>query len=290
MSHWFSQGKSPKIKEKPSEKVVRVPDGFWVKCSSCGEILQADALKENLGVCPECSFHFRMGAWDRIALLCGDEFEEFDSKLVSIDPLDFTDSRSYAERLESAQKSTQLSDAIIAGKGSIHDVDTILGVFEFRFMGGSMGAVVGEKVSRCFERALDEKLPCVLITASGGARMQEGILSLMQMAKTSALAGKMKKEGLAYLSVLTDPTTGGVAASFAMLGDVILAEPGALIGFAGPRVIESTMRQSLPPGFQRAEFLVKHGFLDAVVSRKDLSQTIARLLGFLHRRTWVKGS
>lgn len=296
--NWFDKKDSPKInksKERASEKAVRVPDGFWVKCSSCGEILQATVLKENLSVCPECQYHFRIGAWERIAQLCGDDgFEESESALVSTDPLGFNDSKPYTQRLQSAQNNTGLSDAIVTGKANIAGAKAVLGVFEFRFMGGSMGTVVGEKVTRCFERALDEKLPCVILTASGGARMQEGILSLMQMAKTSALAGKLKKEGRAYISILTDPTTGGVAASFAMLGDIILAEPGALIGFAGPRVIESTMRQSLPPGFQRSEFLLKHGFLDAVVHRKDLAPTIARLLGFLQRSStseqWASAS
>lgn len=242
-------------------------------------------------MCPECQFHFRIGAWERVSQICGDDdFDEMNADIFSTDPLQFTDNKPYVKRLEAARESTGLSDGIITGRALIHDQPCVLGVFEFRFMGGSMGSVVGEKVARCFERSLDEKMPCVIFSSSGGARMQEGILSLMQMAKTSALAGKMKKEGVAYISVLTDPTTGGVAASFAMLGDIIIAEPGALIGFAGPRVIESTMRQSLPAGFQRSEFLLKHGFLDMVVHRKDLSRTIAKLLRFLQRRAWASPS
>jgi acetyl-CoA carboxylase carboxyl transferase subunit beta len=276
---WFDNIKTPKIKQRPSDKVVKVPEGFWVKCSSCGEILQSKALRENMQVCPECEFHFRLGAWERIALLTADHtFEEINAGLRSNDPLSFSDTKPYVKRLESAASATQQLDAIVTGRGTIAGVPVMLGAFEFRFMGGSMGVVVGEKITRLFEAALEEKLPAVLIIASGGARMQEGILSLMQMAKTSALVGELKKQGLPYVSVLADPTTGGVAASFAMLGDVILAEPHALIGFAGPRVVEQTMRQALPAGFQRSEFLLKHGFVDQIVHRKDLPQTIAKLI------------
>lgn len=288
---WFDNFKTPKIKDKqkdkPSENVVKVPEGLWVKCSSCGEILQSKQLKENLQVCPECNFHFRMSAWERIAHLTHDHsFEEINSGLQSSDPLKFTDTKPYAQRLAAAQGSTRLSDGIVTGRGTICGEPAMIGAFEFKFMGGSMGLVVGEKITRLLEAAVEAKLPAVIISSSGGARMQEGILSLMQMAKTSALVQRMKTLGLPYISLLTDPTTGGVAASFAMLGDVIVAEPGALIGFAGPRVIEQTMRQSLPAGFQRSEFLLKHGFLDMIVARKELPQALARMLKMFRQGFW----
>ncbi len=286
---WFENLKTPKIKEKPSEKGTKFPDGFWVKCVSCGEILQALTLKENLHVCIECGHHFRVGAWDRISQLTKDEtFEEFNSDLKTNDPLKFVDTKPYSDRLVSAKKSTDLMDALITGKGNIGGVPSILAAFEFKFMGGSMGTVVGEKLCRAFEVAIEEKLPIIVISSSGGARMQEGILSLMQMAKTSAMVMELKERGLPYISLLTDPTTGGVAASFAMLGDVIIAEPGALIGFAGPRVIQQTIRQALPEGFQRSEFLLKHGFVDMIVARKDLTNTISQLFSMMLHRSWKK--
>ncbi len=283
---WFDNLKTPKIKEKPSEKAnaksVKVPDGFWVKCTKCGEILQAKNLKENLHVCSECGFHFRMTAMERIlAHVKPDSFKELDSNLVSKDPLKFNDTKPYSDRLVSAQKNTELTDAMVIGKGSIEDVEAIIAAFEFKFMGGSMGTVVGEKLTRSFEAAIEMNLPAIVFSSSGGARMQEGILSLMQMAKTSSLVGVMKEKNIPYISVLADPTTGGVAASFAMLGDIIIAEPGALIGFAGPRVIQQTIRQELPEGFQRAEYLLKHGFVDMIVHRKELSTTLARLIKIL---------
>ncbi len=280
---WFDNLKTPKIKEKPPEKLTgkagKVPDGLWVKCTKCGEILQAKSLKDNSHVCSECGFHFRMNAWDRIYIhVRQDSFQEFDAKLRSNDPLKFNDTKPYSDRLSSAQKNTELSDALVTGKGKIEDQDVVIAAFEFKFMGGSMGAVVGEKLTRAFEAAIELNLPAVVFSSSGGARMQEGILSLMQMAKTSSLVGMMKQKGIPYISVLSDPTTGGVAASFAMLGDVIIAEPGALIGFAGPRVIQQTIRQELPEGFQRAEYLLKHGFVDRIVHRKEMSSTIAKLI------------
>lgn len=288
---WFDNIKTPKIKEKPSDKVVKVPEGFWVKCSSCGEILQSKTLKENMQVCPECNFHFRVGAWERIALLTADHtFEEMDADLKSVDPLKFTDTKAYSDRLKKAAEATQALDALVTGRGSIAGTTAMLASFEFRFMGGSMGAVVGEKLTRVMEAAIDQELPVVVVTSSGGARMQEGILSLMQMAKTSMLVGEMKARGLPYITVLSDPTTGGVAASFAMLGDIIIAEPGALIGFAGPRVIEQTMRQGLPKGFQRSEFLLKHGFVDMIVQRKDLPQTLSKILNILKKGSWPRSS
>jgi len=279
---WFDDLKTPRIKSpnlQDSERASRVPEGLWVKCPSCSEILQNKNLKDNLNVCSECSHHFRMSASDRIAMLCDEgAFEEYASDLASTDPLEFDDTKSYQQRLRSAAGTTGLRDAFVSGKACLKGLPYHLGVFEFKFMGGSMGSVVGEKVALVFEGALKDHLPAVVVSASGGARMQEGILSLMQMAKTSGLIDQMRKKGIPYISVLTDPTTGGVAASFAMLGDVILAEPKALVGFAGPRVIEQTIRQSLPEGFQRSEFLKAHGFVDRVVNRKDLASEL---------RTWM---
>jgi acetyl-CoA carboxylase carboxyl transferase subunit beta len=238
-------------------------------------------------VCPECQYHFRIGAWERIATLTQENsFEEMDSGLKSDDPLKFADVKPYQYRLEKAYEATGQLDAIVTGRGVIGKHMVMLGAFEFRFMGGSMGVVVGERIARLLERAIEERIPAVIVSASGGARMQEGILSLMQMAKTSGLIQKMRSMGLPYISILTDPTTGGVAASFAMLGDVIIAEPGALIGFAGPRVIEQAMRQPLPAGFQRSEFLLKHGFVDMIVHRKDIPQTLSKILNMLKQGIW----
>lgn len=279
---WFENIKAPKIKGTPSEKVSRVPEGLWVKCSNCGEILQSKTLKENLGVCPECQHHFRIGAWERIAQLTQDQsFEEIAIGLRSRDPLQFKDQKPYVVRLDSARKATGLMDAFVAGRGFIMGRPVMIGAFEFRFMGGSMGAVVGEKIVRMFEMAIHEKLPAVIVSASGGARMQEGIISLMQLAKTLSLVSEMKKKQLPFISVLADPTTGGVAASFSTVGDIVIAEPNALIGFAGPRVIGQTIRQELPAGFQRSEFLLKHGFVDLISQRKDLPQNISRILNLL---------
>jgi len=284
---WFDDLKTPRIRTQVSaQRTSKVPEGLWVKCTQCGEILQSKVLKDNLHVCPECSLHFRMIVADRIASLTDEgTFEEYAEDLASTDPLEFGDTKSYKDRLRSAATQTGLRDACVVGKGKLAGLPYHLGVFEFKFMGGSMGVVVGEKITRMFETALKDRLPAVVVSASGGARMQEGILSLMQMAKTTAAISQLRAEGIPYISVLTDPTTGGVTASFAMLGDVILAEPGALIGFAGPRVIEQTIRQSLPQGFQRSEFLLKHGFVDRIVARKDLAQELRRLMWFLGRQT-----
>jgi len=272
---WFDDLKTPRIKASSSERTSKVPEGLWVKCNSCGEILQSKILREHLQVCPECAYHFRISASDRIAMLTDEgSFEEYGENLVSTDPLEFDDTKSYRDRLRSAAGTTGLKDAFVAGKAKLNGLPFHLGAFEFKFMGGSMGVVVGEKVALVFDHAIRDRLPAVIVSASGGARMQEGILSLMQMAKTTGLIEVMRQQGLPYISVLTDPTTGGVAASFAMLGDVILAEPAALIGFAGPRVIEQTIRQSLPPGFQRSEFLLKHGFVDRIVPRKALASEL----------------
>jgi acetyl-CoA carboxylase carboxyl transferase subunit beta len=283
---WFDDLKTPRIKTQVSQRTSKVPEGLWVKCTQCGEILQSKVLKDNLQVCPECSYHFRMLAADRIAMLTDEgSFDEYAEDLVSTDPLEFDDTKPYKDRLRTAAGTTGLRDAFVVGKAKLYGLPYHLGVFEFKFMGGSMGVVVGEKVTRLLESALIDRLPAVVVSASGGARMQEGILSLMQMAKTSALVNHLRNEGIPFISVLTDPTTGGVAASFAMLGDLILAEPHALIGFAGPRVIQQTIRQSLPKGFQRSEFLLDHGFLDRIVPRKDLAQELRQWMWRLGRQT-----
>lgn len=283
---WFDDLKTPRIKAQVSQRTSKVPEGLWVKCTRCGEILQSKVLKDHLQVCPECQFHFRMSAADRIALLTDEgSFEEYADDLASTDPLEFDDLKPYRDRLRSAAGSTGLKDAFVIGKAKLQGLPYHLGVFEFKFMGGSMGVVVGEKVTRLFEGALEDRLPAVVVSSSGGARMQEGILSLMQMAKTTGLIHQLREEGIPYISVLTDPTTGGVAASFAMLGDVILAEPNALVGFAGPRVIEQTIRQSLPEGFQRSEFLLAHGFVDRISERKNLAHELRAWMLRLGRRT-----
>ncbi len=282
---WFDDLKTPRIKSQVSQRASRVPEGLWVKCTSCGEILQSKILKDCLQVCPECSFHFRMTAAERIRSLTDEgSFEEIAEDLVSTDPLEFDDRKPYRDRLRAAAVSTGVRDAFVIGKAQLGGLPYFLGVFEFKFMGGSMGVVVGEKVTRLFERAAAEKLPAVVVSSSGGARMQEGILSLMQMAKTTSALQRLREMGVPYISILSDPTTGGVAASFAMLGDVILAEPGALVGFAGPRVIQQTIRQSLPEGFQRSEFLVRHGFVDRIVQRKDLATELRSWMWRLGRQ------
>ncbi len=281
---WFDDLKTPKIKTQV--RTSKVPEGLWVKCTQCGEILQSKQLRDQLLVCPECSLHFRMTVPQRIAMLTDEgSFEEYSDQLVSTDPLEFDDTKPYKNRLRAAAASTGLKDAIAVGRATLGGLPYHLGVFEFKFMGGSMGVIVGEKITRLFEQALEERLPAVIVSASGGARMQEGILSLMQMAKTSALVHELRKVGVPFISVLADPTTGGVAASFAMLGDVILAEPGALIGFAGPRVIQQTIRQALPPGFQRSEFLLKHGFVDRIVPRGELAKELREWMWRLGRFT-----
>lgn len=283
---YFKNLKSPGIKNKKGDKVARVPDGLWVKCPSCGEILQNKLLAENLYVCMECDHHFRVSARDRIRFLTNDaKFTEYGQELRSSDPLNFSDLKTYKERLDKTIDRLGMNDAFVCGTSEIARIPVEIGAFEFKFMGGSMGSVVGEKITLLLEHALKKKHPAIVVSASGGARMQESILSLMQMAKTSALVAELKKAGIPYISILSDPTTGGVAASFAMLGDVIIAEPKALIGFAGPRVIEQTIRQKLPEGFQRAEFLLKQGFVDRVEHRKDIHITVAAILKML---TWNK--
>ncbi|GAB6183677.1 acetyl-CoA carboxylase, carboxyltransferase subunit beta [Thermodesulfovibrio hydrogeniphilus] len=273
---WFKR-KEPKI-----EKKVKIPEGLWVKCENCKEIIYRKELENNFKVCPKCNYHFRISARERISLLTDNgSFIELDSELTSPDPLGFQDTKPYKDRLQENEKKTGMKEAAIYGDAKINGRDVVIAVLDFSFMGGSMGTVVGEKVARAAERALDKKIPLIIVSSSGGARMQEGMFSLMQMAKTSQAIGKLKEAGVLYISVLTDPTFGGVTASFAMLGDIIIAEPKSLIGFAGPRVIQETIKQQLPEGFQRAEFLLEHGMVDLVVERKELKNTISRIIDIL---------
>jgi acetyl-CoA carboxylase carboxyl transferase subunit beta len=263
------------------EKTVRT-EGLWVKCENCRQIIWKKDLEENLNVCPKCEKHFRIDARKRLALLLDEnQYEMFDGNLSSTDPLKFVDLKPYSSRLRQAQHDTGLKDAVINARGKLLGRPVIASVMEYAFIGGSMGAVVGEMITRAVERALDSRTPLIIVSASGGARMMEGVISLMQLAKISAALARLDKAKVPYVSVLTDPTTGGVTASFAMLGDLNIAEPGALIGFAGPRVIEQTIRQKLPAGFQRSEFLLEHGMLDAVVPRKEMKPYIARALDFM---------
>jgi len=262
-------------------KTVRT-EGLWVKCEGCRQIIWKKDLEENMNVCPKCDKHFRIDARTRLALLLDDnQYEEFDGNLSSTDPLKFVDLKPYSSRLRQAQKDTGLQDAVINASGKLEGRAVVASVMEYSFIGGSMGAVVGEAITRAVERSADTRTPLIIVSASGGARMMEGVISLMQLAKISAALAKLDKAKVPYISLLTDPTTGGVTASFAMLGDLNIAEPGALIGFAGPRVIEQTIRQKLPPGFQRSEFLLQHGMLDAVVPRKELKPYLARALDFM---------
>jgi len=265
------------------EKKVRT-EGLWVKCEGCRQIIWKKDLAENLNVCPKCDKHFRIDARTRLAQLLDEgHYETFSANLVSTDPLQFVDLKAYGVRLQEAQAETGLNDAIINARGKLNGRTVIVSAMEYTFVGGSMGAVVGEAITAAIEEAIGKKTPLIIVSASGGARMMEGVISLMQMAKISSALAHLDDERVPYISVLTDPTTGGVTASFAMLGDLNIAEPGALIGFAGPRVIEQTIRQKLPPGFQRSEFLLDHGMLDAVVSRKNLKSYIARALDFMEQ-------
>jgi acetyl-CoA carboxylase carboxyl transferase subunit beta len=273
---WFKKTRKPI--ESP-DKASRVPEGLWVKCPSCGRALYHKDLVGNLQVCPHCAHHFRMSAAERLAMLFDDgRWVEHDAALRSTDPLQFTDTKPYRDRLAATIKKTGVNDAVLIGSGQIEGIPSVVAAMEYGFIGGSMGVVVGEKITRAAERALAERIPLIVVSCSGGARMMEGALSLMQMAKISAALGRLDRAGVPYISLLTDPTTGGVTASFAMLGDVNLAEPKALIGFAGPRVIEQTIRQKLPEGFQRSEFLIEKGFIDAIVDRRDLRTFLGRVL------------
>jgi acetyl-CoA carboxylase carboxyl transferase subunit beta len=267
------------------EKKVRT-EGLWVKCEDCRQIIWKKDLEENLNVCPKCDKHFRIDARTRLAQLLDDNnYEIDDANIASTDPLQFTDLKPYSARLKQAQSDTGLADAVINARGKLNGRSVIVSAMEYAFIGGSMGAVVGEAITRAIERSADSRAPLVVVSASGGARMMEGVISLMQLAKISAALARLDEARVPYVSVLTDPTTGGVTASFAMLGDLNIAEPGALIGFAGPRVIEQTIRQRLPQGFQRSEFLLEHGMLDAVVHRKELKSYISRALDFMGATT-----
>jgi acetyl-CoA carboxylase carboxyl transferase subunit beta len=257
-------------------------EGLWVKCDNCRQIIWKKDLEDNLNVCPKCDKHFRIDARSRLGLLLDDnQFETFDGNLVSTDPLKFVDLKAYSSRLKQARNDTGLTDAVINARGKLNGRPVVVSAMEYAFIGGSMGAVVGEVITRAIEKAADTKHPLIIVSASGGARMMEGVISLMQLAKISAALARLDELKIPYVSVLTDPTTGGVTASFAMLGDLNIAEPGALIGFAGPRVIEQTIRQKLPQGFQRSEFLLEHGMLDAVVHRREMKPYISRALDFM---------
>jgi acetyl-CoA carboxylase carboxyl transferase subunit beta len=273
---WF---KKKKIKTAPSDKKIVTSEGLWDKCQNCREIIYKKEIEKNFRVCPKCNYHFRITAEERIRIVADEgSFREMDSDLVSEDPIQFKDSKKYRERLKEGERRTGKKDALLYGDALIQGVPVVLSVFDFGFMGGSMGSVVGEKIVRGMERSLSKGVPFISFSSSGGARMQEGIVSLMQMAKTSAAVSRLGEARIPFISVLTDPTFGGVTASFAMLGDIIIAEPRALIGFAGPRVIEQTIREKLPEGFQRAEFLLEHGMVDMIVERKDMKNTLAGLV------------
>jgi acetyl-CoA carboxylase carboxyl transferase subunit beta len=277
---WFTR-KTPNLPPDatPGERTVKT-EGLWQKCEACSQILWRKTLDENHRVCPKCGYHFRIDAVTRLKMLLDGEWEEFDANLRSTDPLGFTDNRPYKERLSETQKTLGLSDAILSARGQLKGRTVYICSMELKFIGGSMGAVVGEKITRAIERSMADSTPLIIVSASGGARMQEGAVSLMQLVKISAALMRLDEARIPYISVLTDPTTGGVTASFAMLGDLNIAEPGALIGFAGPRVIEQTIRQKLPDGFQRSEFLLQHGFLDAVVPRQEIKDYVSRALDF----------
>lgn len=274
---WFKRKPAP----PPTER-KEIPDGLWTKCNSCGEIIYVRELEKDLWVCRKCSFHFRIRSTDYMDILLDpDTFTEYDAGLLSLDPLQFKDSKKYPDRIAEARKKTGRNDAVIAGIGAIDGRQVSFAIMDFSFVGGSMGSVVGEKIARAIERSLDRQVPLIIVSCSGGARMQEGILSLLQMAKTSGLLARLSETKVPYISVLTNPTTAGVMASYASLGDVIIAEPGALLGFAGRRVIEQTIGQKLPENFQTSEFFKDHGFLDKIVHRHELRKTVALLLDYL---------
>jgi acetyl-CoA carboxylase carboxyl transferase subunit beta len=277
---WFKKEKTPKL--PAGDRKFAIPEGLWVKCDNCKEIIYKKEVARNANVCPKCNYHFRISARERLETMYDEgRFREFDHDISPVDALGFVDTKPYAARLESYQKETGLKDAIVSSEGLMGAMPVIITAMEYGFMGGSMGSVVGEKITRAAERAHDASCPLIVISCSGGARMQEGALSLMQMAKISAALARLDEKGIPYISILTDPTTGGVTASFAMLGDLIIAEPKALIGFAGPRVIEQTIRQKLPVGFQRSEFLLEHGMIDIIVERAQMRDTVIQCLQFM---------
>jgi acetyl-CoA carboxylase carboxyl transferase subunit beta len=277
---WFKRKKQAQETTYVRER-LDIPGNLWIKCYKCGQAIYSKELEANLKVCPKCEYHFKLSAAERIRQLTDNgSFQEANGQIKSTNFLNFTDAKSYGKRIEDAILKSSINDAIVTGLAKIGGHQVALGIMDFSFMGGSVGSVVGEKVARQIELAVEKKVPAIIFSASGGMRMQEGIMSLMQMAKTSAALGRLRENRLPFISVLTDPTTGGTTASFAMLGDVNITEPGALIAFAGPRVIEQTIRQKLPPGFQRAEFLLSHGMVDIVVHRKELKETLAKVLKF----------
>ncbi len=280
---WFKRKKENIAAEtNPKENM---PDGLWEKCSECGEIMHKKQLENNLWTCIKCNFHFRIGSADYFNILLDEgTFKEYDKKMKSADPLKFEDTKKYTQRIESTIKATGLQDAVRTGSGKILGKEVVIGCMDFKFIGGSMGSVVGEKLARAAHKALKNKCPFIIISSSGGARMMEGALSLMQMAKTSARLAQLAEARIPYISIVTDPTTGGTTASYAMLGDVIVAEPNALIGFAGPRVIKQTIGKDLPAGFQKSEFVQEHGFIDMITHRKEMKQTLSTLLDFLQVR------
>jgi acetyl-CoA carboxylase carboxyl transferase subunit beta len=274
---WFKKSKAP-IAPVESKK-VQMPEGLWTKCKNCEEIIYSKEIERNLNVCPKCDYHFRISARERIDLVIDEgTFNETDPDMASVDFLKFKDSKKYVDRIKAAVAKNGGGDAVVTGSGLMNGQEVVVAVFDFAFLGGSMGSVVGEKITRAIELGLEKKAPVMVFSSSGGARMQESILSLMQMAKSSAALAKLKKAGIPFVSVLTDPTTGGVTASFAMLGDLNVAEPKALIGFAGPRVIEQTIRQQLPDGFQRSEYLLDHGMVDMIVSRQEMKARLSQAL------------
>ena len=277
---WFKKTRKP-MAAPAKDKASRVPEGLWVKCPDCSNIIYNKDLATNLSVCPKCAHHFRVGATERLRMLFDGAWTEYDKDLVSTDPLLFTDTKPYKARLKASIANTGLKDAVIVASGTLDGIPTIVAAMEYAFIGGSMGVVVGEKIARAIERALAERLPIVIVCCSGGARMMEGALSLMQMAKICGALARLDRAGVPYIAVLTDPTTGGVTASFAMLGDMNIAEPKALIGFAGPRVIEQTIRQKLPEGFQTSEFLLEKGMIDLISDRREMKAIIARALRFM---------
>ena len=276
---WFKKVRKP-IEPQPNNE-SRVPEGLWVKCPSCSEVIYNKDLAATINVCPKCAHHFRIGAAERLRMLFDADWQEYDVDLQSTDPLTFVDTKPYRTRLDATIAATGMKDAVVVARGCIDGYEAIVAAMEYGFIGGSMGVVVGEKITRGIERALAMRRPMIIVSCSGGARMMEGALSLMQMAKICSALARLDQEHLPYISILTDPTTGGVTASFAMLGDLNIAEPGALIGFAGPRVIEQTIRQKLPEGFQRSEFLLEHGMLDRIVDRREMKGTIAKALRFM---------
>lgn len=280
---WFKKAKKPKPVREPRSRST-VPEGLWVRCDGCKEVIYSKELARNLRICPKCDYHFRINADERIHLLLDEAPEELFTGISPTDRLDFSDTKPYKDRLKTYQRRLDIPDALHVLAGEIEGISVVLAVMNYSFMGGSMGSVVGEKITLAVEEGIRRGVPVIVVSASGGARMQEGILSLMQMAKISAALARLRAARLPYISILTDPTTGGVTASFAMLGDLNIAEPGALIGFAGPRVIEQTLRQSLPEGFQRSEFLLDKGFLDLVISRSEMKTTVARCLRHLAPR------